>query len=129
MQPLEIKRDGKIKHGVPLCTQMHSHHNLPEIFYLAWQEGAMPRGSFTDVIFRLIAFHQSLAVLAESPPRKCLSTAESNRYCEPEFMKLYAVLVIADSTSYSTFNPPEAADKRREIFGNAERLNRQWYQN
>ena len=124
MQP--IKSSYGRQRGVPLCTLRHSHHNLPEIFHLAWQEKALPRGSFADIIFRLIAFHQSLAVLSAYPPKKELEISESNRYCEPEFLKVYAILVIADSTSYSVFDPEEAADKRNEIFENAGRLTGQW---
>ena len=78
---------------------------MSEIFFLAWNQNIVPRGSFTDMIYRMVMFHQSLAMLAEFPPMMEMTAAESNVYCEPEFLRLYAVLIIADSSSYSVFDP------------------------
>lgn len=42
-----------------LCPVVHCHHHLEKMFDLLWKNIA-PRGSFVDLVFRLVAFHQSL---------------------------------------------------------------------
>jgi len=46
---------------------MHSHHNLPEIFYYMWHKGVAPRYTFVDLVFRLILFHHSVDILKTQP--------------------------------------------------------------
>ena len=41
------------------CLDVHSHHLLPQLFKIFWEHVA-PRGSFVDLVFRLVIFHQSL---------------------------------------------------------------------
>ena len=49
-----------------LCQHVHSHEHLYEIFRLMYNpkgnliKVGMGRGSFVDLVFRLILFHQSL---------------------------------------------------------------------
>ena len=38
------------------CKEVHSHHLLKEIFHLFWTKIA-PRGSFADLVIRLVMFH------------------------------------------------------------------------
>lgn len=57
MEPLSNEYRAGFEHGVPYCTQMHSYHNLPEIFYYLWNCRVVPRGTFADQVFRLVLFH------------------------------------------------------------------------
>ena len=57
VQPVPADYLKGLKHGVSVCTVMHSHHNLPEIFWYIWRKNIMPRGSFCDLVFRLVIFH------------------------------------------------------------------------
>ena len=105
---------------------MPSHHNLHTVFWKAWNQGVLPRGSFPEMVFRLVLFHQSLAMLDRQSPMMELSDEESNAYCEPAFLKLYGVLVIADTTAYNLFDAKKTQMKRAEILANIDRLTRQW---
>ena len=59
-----------------------------------------------------------------------LTDEQASLYCgDPLFLRLYAVLVTADSTSYSVFNPEEAEEKRIETFANVKKLLMQNHQN
>lgn len=71
-------------HGKPKMTMtlMHSHHNLKEIFFLLWDQRLAPRGSFIDLVFRLVMFHQSLDGCPMWPPMFSLSEAERDTYCD-----------------------------------------------
>ena len=60
VQPISAKDQKTMTHGTPYCTQIHSHHNLAEIFHYMWRMNACPKGSFTDMVFRLVMFHQSV---------------------------------------------------------------------
>ena len=80
---------------------MHSYHNLPEIFHFLWRLKACPKGSFADLVFRLVAFHQSVEGLAEYPPMIALNEIERYRFLDPDFYKILSVLMIGDSLSYN----------------------------
>ena len=90
--------------GVPLCTQVHSHHNLVEIFYYLWDEGLCPRDSFFDLVFRCVLFHQSLDGLKKYEPEVSLTSKEQARFCDPHFFDLIKIVMIADSGSYCIFS-------------------------
>lgn len=79
---------------------MHSHHNLREIFYYMWDKKLAPRGSFIDLVFRLVMFHQSLDGVPDWPPIYSLNDLERALYCDKQFFKLMLVVMIADSESY-----------------------------
>eukprot|EP00347_Sterkiella_histriomuscorum_P012199 403369515 len=81
------------------CLDMHGHHLLSEIFTLLWRDFA-PRGSFVDLIFRLVFFHQSLPGLIEIPPMVQMSPEERLIYCDTQFFKLIKILMKNDSLSY-----------------------------
>lgn len=61
-----------IKEGSKYCLYVHSHHRLAEIFVRLWEHLA-PRGSFLDLLFRLIFFHQSLLGAKDFPPMTSLT--------------------------------------------------------
>lgn len=67
---------------------MHSHHNLEEIFYYLWDLKLAPRGSFIDLVFRMVMFHQSLDGVAAYPPMMKLDENERAIYCDPDFYRL-----------------------------------------
>ena len=73
VQPVREEFQDGMEHGVPYCTQMHSHHNLPEIFHYMWRMQACPKGSFADLVFRLVMFHQSVQGMAAYPPMIALN--------------------------------------------------------
>ena len=56
-------------------TLMHSHHNIPQIFHYLWSE-LVERGSFVDLVFRCVMFHQSLDGVAMFPPMVALTENE-----------------------------------------------------
>ncbi len=61
-----------------VCKEVHSHKRLPEIFEILWGYDSIlsevaPRGSFTDHVFRLIMFHQSLIGLPKYQSMTTLS--------------------------------------------------------
>lgn len=80
-------------------TLMHSHHNIDMIFHHLWQ--LTERGSFVDLVFRCVMFHQSLDGVARFPPMVALSDSERGKFCDPDFYKLMGPLMIADSESYT----------------------------
>ena len=79
---------------------MQSHHNLSFIFYLLWDKQLAPRGSFTDLVFRLVLFHRSLDGIDSSQNMVNLTNNERMNYCDVQMFKLINVLMIADSQSY-----------------------------
>ena len=91
------------QHGKPVCTQMLSHHNLTEIFKYAWELGVCPRGSFEDLVFRLILFNQSMEGLQFGQQLKFLSADERYKYCDPQFFNLVKILLLAQINSYTLF--------------------------
>lgn len=42
-----------------VCQQIHSHTNLQAIFNILWNY-ITPRGSFVDLVFRLVFFRESM---------------------------------------------------------------------
>jgi len=58
------------------------------------------RGTFIDLVFRLILFHQSLDGLAFYPPIVALTKEEQFYFCDPYFLKLMHYMQVADSGSY-----------------------------
>ena len=94
-----------LKHGQPVCTVVHSHHNLTEIFYYLWHLKICPKNSFQDLVFRLVLFHQSLPGLEKYPPMVQLAKNERVRFCNLKFYSLMKLVMIADSGSYMLFNP------------------------
>ena len=65
-----------------------------------WDKGLAPRGSFVDLVFRLVMFHQSLDGVPLWPPMYSLNEWERGLYCDKPFFKLMLVVMIADSESY-----------------------------
>ena len=89
-----------------LCQHIHSHKHLKKIFKILWSPHSVlhkmaPRGSFTDLLFRLVFFHQSLPGVEEYPPMVQLSEREILLYCDPLMLKLMCVIQTADSSSYT----------------------------
>lgn len=78
---------------------MHSHHNLGDIFILLWSRFAK-RGSFVDLIFRLVFFHQSLCGLKDIPSMVEMDCEQRLIYCDEKFFKLMKILMKNDSLSY-----------------------------
>ena len=99
IQPLPDDELTRVK-DVPLCTVMQSYHNLEEIFFYLWSKKICPRGSFSDLTFRLIIFQQSCHGLSQYPPMHAMNSREKYQFCEPAFFKLLLVLMISDSKSY-----------------------------
>ena len=67
-QPLPSLVREDFQHGKPVCTVMHSHHNLEHIFFLLWRNGKSKlaiRGDFIDLCLRAVMFHQSIQQLEE----------------------------------------------------------------
>lgn len=81
------------------CLYQHNHFFLSEIFLSLWEHIA-PRGSFVDLVFRLIFFHQSLIGLNQIKAQVELTKEERLIYCDDQFFKLVKVLMINDSYSY-----------------------------
>lgn len=78
---------------------MHSHHRLADIFVALWKH-ITPRGSFVDLVFRLVFFHQSLCGGKDFPPIVSLSQEERLIYCDEELFTLMRPLMVCDSSSY-----------------------------
>ena len=94
------------KHFQPVCTVMHSHHNLSEIFHYLWlkdEQGnvLMKRGSFHDLVFRITMYHQSVEGCKKWPHMITLNAHERHNFCDPYFFKLLKLLMVADSSSYN----------------------------
>ena len=69
----------------------------------AWDFEICPRGSFEDLIFRLILFSQSLEGIICCQQLKLLSAQERQAYCDPTFFSLNKVLSLAIINSYTLF--------------------------
>jgi hypothetical protein len=50
-----------------ICNEIHNHKQLDNIFKTLWSS-CFQRGLFSDLVFRLTFFHQSLHGIAEWPP-------------------------------------------------------------
>lgn len=126
VQPLPPEYMDLAAHGEPICTLMHSHHNLPEIFYYLWTEQLVPRHSFMDLVFRLILFHQSLDGCQKYPPMQKLTEEERAMFIDPHFLKLMKPLMIADSRSYTLFSNSLSQSNREEFIWNNSQILNQW---
>ena len=105
---------------------MHSYHNLPEIFHYLWRLKACPKGSFADLVFRLVAFHQSVEGLAEYPPMIALNEIERYRFLDPDFYKILSVLMIGDSLSYNVLQDDMSTQNRNLFLQSQTFLIDQW---
>ena len=85
--------------GLKYCLYKHSHRYLSDIFLRLWEHIA-PRGSFVDLVFRLVFFHQSLLGLNDIPAMVELTNEERLIYCDEKFFKLVRILMVNDSSSY-----------------------------
>lgn len=96
----------EIKPEENVCQEINSHKNLDEIFNILWSaesplKDMVPRGSFSDLVFRLVLFHQSLEGISRYPNMVNLTEQEQEKFCDPKFYKLMLVLMINDSSSYT----------------------------
>ncbi|CDW87177.1 UNKNOWN [Stylonychia lemnae] len=98
-QPVPYWMSRKFEKDKIYCTEMHSHDYLSDIFTILWNLFA-PRGSFVDLVFRLVFFHQSLCGIKEIPPMIQLNTEQQLIYCDVVFLKLIKILMKNDSLSY-----------------------------
>ena len=69
------------------------------MFEVFWKEVA-PKGSFVDLVFRLVAFHQSLPSVNRFPAKIELSNEETVKFCDVQLLKMMKLLMKADSSSY-----------------------------
>ena len=99
------------------CTEMHSHHNLQKIFTLLWGispiNSIAPRGSFTDLVFRIVLFHQSLPGVPDFKPVVALNQDQQYLYCDHILYRLMIVMMICDSKSYTYLIDEEFTKKAR----------------
>ena len=58
-----------------------------------------------------------------------LARDDSNRFCDPDFLKLFKVLVINDAPSFSLFDAEEAKRTRTECLQKITTLSKQWEKN
>lgn len=105
---------------------IHSHHNLPEIFHYMWRLRTCAKGSFTDLVFRLVMFHQSVEGLEKYPPMIALTKVEKYRYLDPDFYKMLTILMIADSCSYTIIDTQISREAREEFMTAQASLLAQW---
>ncbi|CDW77546.1 leucine rich repeat family protein [Stylonychia lemnae] len=98
-QEADPKINSIIPFGQKACQEMHSHQYLSDIFLLIWQK-ISKRGTFVDMVFRLVFFHQSLIGIKAIPAAVPLTQEERLIYCDEHFFKLIKLLMINDSVSY-----------------------------
>lgn len=102
------------------CKDMHSHHNLQQIFKLLWGDSPIshiaPRGSFVDLVFRIVMFHQSLLGVPIFRPVTALNQEHQYLYLDPILYRLMLVMVICDSKSYTFLLDDEFTVKNRKLF-------------
>ena len=87
--------------GEKYCTEMHGHQHLDQIFELLWNGDVLIRGTFSEHVFRLVFFHQSLCGLSKYPAMVETDKEERLRFCDTEFLQLALVLMSNDSASYT----------------------------
>ena len=112
--------DKSIKPDADVCQEVHSHHNLLEIFTLLWSSDSpiahiAPRGSFVDMVFRIILFHQSFLGMTKYRPIVELTDREKFLYSDPSHYRYQLVMMINDASSYSFLYPDEDAKKTEEF--------------
>ena len=74
------------------------------------------RGSFGDLVFRMVMFHQSLDGHDQWPAIYALNEMERFRYCDPHLFSLMRVLMVADSESYTFLGDGDALMAARKAF-------------
>ena len=72
VQPVWKQVHDKFKHLQPVCTQMHSHHNLSEIFHYLWVKDKQGNVSLVG-----LSTHQAASIVASSEP-SVLQAASAN---------------------------------------------------
>jgi len=112
MMPLPKEWFKGVDPSVPLCTQKHSHHNLPAIFRNLWDLKLLPRGSFGDHLFRMVMFHSSFDHVT-CPPMVALTASEIGRFADPPFLKRLIILQCGDDLSYCFFRPEKETQALR----------------
>ena len=80
---------------------MHSHEHLDLLFDTLWKGNVLIRGSFSDHVFRLIFFHQSLCGLSKWPALVETNEDERLKFCDSEFLQMAYVIMSNDSASYT----------------------------
>ena len=105
---------------------MNSHHNLDQIFHLLWNEGALPRGDFAELVFRMVLFHHSLKGVIEKPVMVALNGLERYKFCDPEFFRLMKVFMIADGEVYTFFDEKERLEQREEYIYSSKEMVKDW---
>ena len=132
VQPVWPDYRKTFQHGQPVCTVMHSHHNLVEIFYYLWLKDKdgnrlFSRGGFHDLVFRLVMYHQSIDGCSKWPHMFTFSTEERDRFCDPTLFKLIKPLMIADSSSYNFLaNEDFQIKTRQEFIASNDRIHAEW---
>lgn len=87
-QPLpEIYRED-FRHGMPVVTEMNSHHNLSEIFHQLWTRKLAPQGSFLDTVLRAVLFHHSIESFDMHSNMVNLKEKERKKWCDTDFYKV-----------------------------------------
>ena len=99
-QPLPKIMLEDISPGTAVCTQMHSHHNLDMIFLNLWRQRLATRGSFLDLVFRIILFHRSLEGNDLSLNTVDLSREERKQFCDDKLFELIKLPMIAVNQAY-----------------------------
>ena len=107
--------DKTILESEDVCQEVHSHKNLHQIFKILWGPSSVlkdmaPRGSFNDLVFRLVFFHQSMRGLSKfGKQMMILDDDELFMYCDPLLLKYMLIMQSADSSSYLFMNKAEEA--------------------
>ena len=95
---------------------MHDHYYLSDIFTHFWTH-ICDRGSFVDLVFRLVMFHQSLPGVNAFPALVLLTKEERLIYCDEHLYRLMRILMINDSCSYLyVYNPDKNMETNNEEF-------------
>ena len=92
---------------------------------MLWNESGVlskmaPRGSFVDMVFRLVFFHQSMRGLTKFGGQMVeLSDRDIFLYCDPKLLKLMHVMQSTDSSSYVFITNQTGADENTLLFEQA----------
>ena len=70
------------------------------IFHILWDQGLLRRGSFEDLVFRLVLFHRSLEGSSLNQNLVNLNKMERINYCDEQLFDLIKILMIADNQAY-----------------------------
>ena len=116
----EKRLDEQDPKRVANCKDMHSHHNLQKIFKLLWGNSSIneiaPRGSFVDLVFRIVLFHQSMLGVPQFRPVVPLNQEQQLLYLDPILYRLMLVMLICDSKSYTFLLDHEFTVENRRLF-------------